>query len=279
METIGTKRMHSKLVAFDSSYIRSNHSKIEENYPNKDYIYCLCETIDLEFNDSKTGQGKIYTFLAKKAMNFNMLLPRGQIFLEEVYSYINNTHLPIEFPLCSNEIQQQRCELFETKNQDAISKLKSRIQEMSQSENYYWKRIAIGKDIALNREDFIGSVNKYAGNYPIYIEHGFDISALYDANNEDFIKNCPSCYYYLLLLAFLKQIKKSPDVKNQFTMTLDNISVQFKKSFITDLLIILPFIPYVDKFATCDKPQAEMLKFILEAADRNKIIIHENKDT
>jgi len=104
-------------------------------------------------------------------------------------------------------------------------------------------------------------------------------SILYGANKEGFIKNCPSCFYYLLLLAFLKQIKKPSCAINKFTVKLNNNRVQFIKSFITDLIIILPFIPHADNFVTCDKPQAEMLKFILEEGDRDKITIHENKDT
>lgn len=210
------KQVKKKIVCFDTSCIRSKSNVLDAKYPECEWVHSATEPTDLELRDAgKNAADESYRNSAfRRALSMRPLLPRGEVLLKEVEAYVNGSKLSNKFILCDITIQESRKNLIKEDNKKAILKIQERIKNMGFWENYYWKIIKIVNDNTKTNISF-NEILSYLDNIcrenrPVYINN-IDITKLYCSNPEEFMKSCPACYNYILLLCFLEILKKPKD--------------------------------------------------------------------
>ncbi len=276
--------MDIQLVCLDTSFVRSKHKEIEILYPKHKSLYCISEPTDLELNDQNqksTVEKSIRQTVFNIVLEMSALLPRGEVLLKEIEAYVSDKKLRQDFVICNPTLQESRRKHILEENKAALLKMENRISDMNFWENYYWKCIkeesrSVVPEIKSTEID--NEVDKIIKDkYPIYIDKNVNITALILGNKDRFKTECPSSYNYIKTLGLLRIISKPSDSTKQFKINASGIEIDIKRSFITDIVIAASFLPYIDIFATCDKGQYEILKFVFNQY-ASKIKYHDNQE-
>lgn len=266
-----------KLVQVDTSFFRAKKNQLEKICPSETHTLCISESVDLELNDrhnvSEVECNRRINLFGDMLEKILILLPRGRILTQEIDAYMGSANifaLCASFPLCEKSMKEDRIKFILENDPEAISKLNKRVETQRQCEHEHWEAIPVINDIAnITENDLREMIKDVARNTSIYVSE-YDVSRLYSVDQVKFRKECPACFNLITNVAFLRLLRKQVNAKNNFTMCLDGKNIQFKKSFITDIIMAASFLPYVDFFYTCDQEQARMLKFIFNDY-KNKI--------
>ncbi len=107
--------MKKQLVCIDTSYFRSHLNNC--HYPSQKFILCISEPVSLELmgtNALNENDKRIRSANFKKILETKMLLPRGQILIDEIQAYLLDKDFSLEFPLCDKKTQNDIRHFIET---------------------------------------------------------------------------------------------------------------------------------------------------------------------
>ncbi|MGD9153014.1 MAG: hypothetical protein PVG30_05110 [Gammaproteobacteria bacterium] len=275
--------MKKRIVVCDTSFVRAKLSNILEIFPLRDWEWCISETIDLELNnpslkpDEKERRLKIFKEIIGEKSPYKILRPRGQILIEEQRCFYENKRFsPSIKSLCSNKHQRWRKKLYKKRNEAALEKLNERSIERNKTEKLIWSQMLSLSDAAKIRKYCVSDIDWKEKVwfkdvcYNLNFQEQLFGSLLYSEilpfikgiTVEQAKENCPGIYLNIRFFTLITMLQRTENEKNQFTVYLEGEKIEIKKSFITDAVIALAYLPYIDCFATCDKGQAGLLKFI-----------------
>jgi len=256
-----------KTVLFDTSFIRgTSMDNIKIKYPPNHYKWIITETTSLELENpnicrkQKEKEIRKSNFKKSQRKNFYYIMQPGCIMHHEWQSAINKTDKPKDFPLYNDQIHSA------TKNPtpEMLENLKRRSDKQQKKINDAWDKIQIkNNNCVIYSKDLIEKLEQMIKSDEPIIARDYDIQEVIRRIGKNKFKiRCKSTCLTILATLFIDSLSRKKDEIKQFTTQLDGENIKIDRNTISDLKISCSSLPYIKKFVTKDKGQAQILKLL-----------------